>query len=130
MDKPSTATLEAYSRVFPHDDPRAVRRPMFGMDAGTVNGNFFAGVFGDGFTLRLPEERVQQIVHSHEGVFPFTPMGRRWKGYALADAATWGGRPELERWVREALDHTASLPAKEKKPKTKAAPKARKGRTA
>jgi hypothetical protein len=100
---------------------------MFGMDAGTVNGNFFAGVFGEGITLRLPEERVQELVENHEGVLPFTPMGRRWKGYALADAATWAGRPELEQWVREALDHTASLPAKEKKPK--AAPKTRKGRS-
>jgi hypothetical protein len=119
MDKPSMATLETFSRVFPHDDPRAVRRPMFGMDSGVVNGMLFAGVFGEGITLRLPEERVQDLVAHHEGVLPFTPMGRRWKGYAIADAATWSGKPELEAWVREALDHTASLPPKEKKPRKK-----------
>jgi hypothetical protein len=82
MDKPSMATLETFNRVFPHDDPRAVRRPM-----------------------------------CHEGVLPFTPMGRRWKGYAIADAATWSGKPELSCWVREALDHTASLPPKDDKPR-------------
>ena len=119
MDKPSMATLETFSRVFPHDDPRAVRRPMFGMDSGVVNGMVFAGVFGEGITLRLPEERVQELVSRHEGVLPFTPMGRRWKGYAIADAATWSGTPELAAWVREALDHTASLPPKEKKPRKK-----------
>lgn len=121
MDKPSTATLEAFSRVFPHDDPRAVRRPMFGMDSGVVNGNLFSGVFGEGITLRLTEERVQELVARHEGVLPFTPMGRRWKGYAIADAATWAGKSELASWVLEALDHTASLPPKTKKPKKGAA---------
>lgn len=111
------ATLETFSRVFPHDDPRAVRRPMFGMDAGVVDDKLFSGVFGEGITLRLPEERVQELVARYEGVLPFTPMGRRWKGYAIADAATWSGRPELAGWVREALDHTEKLPKKEKKPR-------------
>jgi hypothetical protein len=125
MDKPSTATLEAFDRAFPSKDPRAVRRPMFGMAAGVVNGNLFSGVFGEGITLRLPEERVQALVTAHEGVLPFTPMGRRWKGYAIVDVATWAGRKELGSWVREALEHTAALPPKEKKePK----PKLKKGR--
>jgi hypothetical protein len=128
MDKPSLATLEAYNRAFPHDDPRAVRRPMFGMDAGVVNGNFFAGVFGEGITLRLPEARVQELVDTYEGVLPFTPLGRRWKSYAIADTATWAGKPELDGWVREALDHAATLPPKEKKPKSNAISQGRRGK--
>ncbi|MCB9685048.1 MAG: TfoX/Sxy family protein [Alphaproteobacteria bacterium] len=116
MDKPTEETRQAFAGAFP-DDARAVKKKMFGMDCGTVNEQMFAGLFEQGIALRLGEERVQQLVAAHEGVFPFTPMGRRWQGYAHADAARWTGTDELKGWVLEALEHTATLPPKEKKPK-------------
>lgn len=124
VEKPSEAAIRAFADAFP-EDPRAARKRMFGMDCGVVNGNMFGGVFEAGVTLRLPEERVQALVASEEGVMPFTPLGRRWKGYAIVVADRWVGTPELRGWLAEALEHTATLPAKEPKPPK--APKPKKG---
>jgi hypothetical protein len=115
VDKPTTAALQAFESAFP-SDARAVRRPMFGMPAGIVNGNLFLGVYADGVVLRLPADRLAALA-AIEGIGPFEPGGRRWKEYLLAAAPRWGGTPELAAWAREALDHTAGLPAKVPKPK-------------
>lgn len=124
MDKPTPATVAAFDAAFP-DDPRAVRRPMFGMAAGTVNGNFFAGVFEQGIALRIGEDRARALEAGHEGVGPFLPGGRKWPEYAWVAAERWSGTAELAGWVAEALAHTATLPPKPiKNPSAK--PKARK----
>jgi TfoX/Sxy family transcriptional regulator of competence genes len=125
MQKPTAATVAAFESAFP-DDPRAVRKTMFGMAAGVVNGNLFAGVFEQGITLRVGRARAEELADSYEGVGPFAPGGRTWPEYALAVAERWAGTDELKAWVREALEHTAALPVKESKPKAK--PKAPKGR--
>ena len=113
MEKPTPAAIEAFAKAFP-DDPRAQRKKMFGMDAAVVNGNLFAGVFERGVTLRLGKARVDELL-GRDGFFPFTPGGRKWPEYAIADAETWSGSDELAGWMREALEHTATLPAKETK---------------
>lgn len=119
MEKPTEATRATFAGAFP-EDARAVRAKMFGADCGKVNGQMFAAVFEQGLCLRLPEERVQALVGAHEGVFPFTPLGRRWPGYAHVEAARWTGTDELRGWLLEALEHTAKLPVKEKKPRKSA----------
>ena len=120
MEKPSEATVAAFEGAFPAD-ARAERKTMFGMACGAVNGNLFAGVYEQGITLRLGEARVRALQDQYEGVGPFLPGGRRWPEYALALAATWTGTDELKAWILEALEHTAALPAKEKKaPKPRA----------
>ncbi|MCB9685047.1 MAG: TfoX/Sxy family protein [Alphaproteobacteria bacterium] len=115
-EKATVGTRETFAGVFPHD-ARAVSTKWFGAPCGTVNDNMFAGVFEQGIALRLGEDRVQELAGAHEGLVPFSPMGRRWQGYAHADAATWRGTDELKGWVLEALEYTATLPPKEKKPK-------------
>lgn len=118
MEKPTPAAIAAFAAAFP-DDPRAQRKKMFGMDAAVVNGNLFAGVFERGVTLRLGKARVDELL-GEDGIFPFRPGGRTWPEYAIADADTWNGTDELAGWMRDALEHTATLPAKpEKKPKKK-----------
>jgi TfoX/Sxy family transcriptional regulator of competence genes len=115
MEKPTPAATEAFAQAFP-DDPRAQKKKMFGMDAAFVNGNMFAGVFERGVTLRLGKARVDALL-GEDGFYPFTPGGRTWPEYAIADAETWTGSDALAGWVREALEHTATLPAKVDKPK-------------
>lgn len=111
IDKPSPEAIAAFAGAFP-DDPRAARKKMFGMDCGAVNGNLFAGVFEKGVTLRVGKERVRALSAAHEGIGPFAPGGRIWPEYALVVGERWKGTPELSAWVREALEHTAGLPAK------------------
>jgi TfoX/Sxy family transcriptional regulator of competence genes len=115
VDKPSAEAIAAFEGALP-DDPRVVRRSMFGMPAALVNGHVFAGVFERGVSLRLGAARVSEL-EGTDGVFPFLPGGRRWPEYALADAERWSGTDELRGWVGEALAHTAGLPPKPAKAK-------------
>ena len=109
MEKPTSLALTAFAAAFP-EDARAVRKQMFGMPAGFVNGQMFLGVWGDGVVLRLPVARVAEL-SDQAGIGPFEPMeGRPWKDYIHAAAPTWGGSETLAGWAREALDFTAALP--------------------
>lgn len=121
MEKPTATALRAFDDCFPAD-ARAVRKSMFGMPAGFVNGNMFLGVWADGVVLRLPEDR-RVAVAGTPGIGPFEPMaGRPWVEYVLADASL-GPTGDLATLALAALDHTAALPAKVPKPrKPKKAP--------
>jgi len=114
MKKPTEAALAAFDAAFP-DDERAVRKKMFGMPAGFVNGNMFLGVWDNGVVYRLPVERQLELGEAHDTLGPFEPGGRRWKDYVHADVAS--GSEVLAGWATEALDHTATLPPKPKKAK-------------
>lgn len=116
MEKPTADAIAALDAAFP-TDPRASRKLMFGTNAGIIGGHFFAGVYEGGVSLRLGKTRVQALIEAHPGVAPFQPGGRTWPEYALVDGTTWKGTPELSGWVREALDYTATMPAKTPKPK-------------
>lgn len=119
MQKPTPEALAAFDGGFPESDERAERRKMFGMPAGFVNGNMFYGVFAGGVVLRLPAERLTALA-AEDGIGPFEPMpGRPWTEYVHIDAVMWGGTDELRRWTHEALDHTAAMPPKIKKPRKK-----------
>jgi TfoX/Sxy family transcriptional regulator of competence genes len=133
LQKPTALALATFDSVFPEADPRAVRKNMFGMPAGFVNGNMFMGVWADGVVLRLDDATLAKL-QSLPGVGSFEPMeGRPWKDYVLVDAGQWGEARELPEWIAKSLDHTAKMPPKASK-KAKAAPtkpaaakKARKG---
>jgi hypothetical protein len=84
-------------------DPRVSEGKMFGMTCLKTGGKVFAGDWKGGLTVKVPRERVQEIVSSGEGE-PFDPgMGRVMKEWVLLGA---GGE-----WVplaREALEFVAS----------------------
>jgi len=116
MQKPTPEALTTFDGAFP-DDERAVRKKMFGMPAGFVNGHMFYGVFGDGVVLRLSAERVGALV-AEDGVEHFEPMpGRPWKEYVHVEATRWGGSDTLNAWAMEALDHVLTFPPKVPKPR-------------
>ena len=118
MDKPTEKALALFDAGFPADD-RAERKKMFGMPAGFVNGNMFYGVFANGVVLRVGEVRRDELA-AHDGIEAFEPMpGRPWKEYVHVDADQWSDGDELDAWVNEALELTAQMPPKEKKPRKK-----------
>jgi TfoX/Sxy family transcriptional regulator of competence genes len=72
MPKPDAGTRELFAAVLPADG-RVATRPMFGQMAAFVNGNMFAGIFGDNVFVRLNEtERVQLL--AEPGASIFKPM--------------------------------------------------------
>jgi hypothetical protein len=54
-------------------------KPMFGNLASFVNGNMFAGLFGEDLFVRLPDEERDQV--KQQGGHDFEPIpGRAMKG--------------------------------------------------
>jgi TfoX/Sxy family transcriptional regulator of competence genes len=110
MPKPSENAKAAFTRLVP-GDPRVTLRPMFGNLAAFVNGNMFAGLFGEGLFVRLPDAESAPVRKA--GGRDFEPMaGHAMRGYVMVPG-TWQSRPEPARgWIKQALAITAKLPAK------------------
>ncbi len=109
-----------FEKVVPND-PRVVRKPMFGYPALFLNGNMFAGTFQDKIVARLPEaERIKAI---KSGAKQFEPMpGRPMKEYIVIPAADVAKPAALAKWIERARSHAETLPPKAK-PAKKATPK-------
>ena len=84
---------------------------MFGNLAGFVNGNMFAGLFGEDLFVRLPDEEAVGV--RRDGGRDFEPMpGRAMRGYVVV-AGDWRAHPEaVAPLVQRALELTSRLPAK------------------
>jgi TfoX/Sxy family transcriptional regulator of competence genes len=123
MPKPGEEAKAAFTKLVP-GGPTVTLRPMFGNLAAFVNGNMFAGLFGEDLFVRLPEEESAKV--RKQGGRDFAPMaGRPMKGYVTVPS-TWRAKPEaVKGWIAVALDLTGKMP-----PKVPAAKKAavKKGR--
>jgi TfoX/Sxy family transcriptional regulator of competence genes len=110
MPKPSEQAKAAFTRLVP-DGPSVTLRPMFGNLAAFVNGNMFAGLFGEDLFLRLPEDESAKV--RKQGGRDFAPMaGRPMKGYVTVPS-TWRGKPEAAKgWIATALELTGRMPPK------------------
>jgi TfoX/Sxy family transcriptional regulator of competence genes len=119
MPKPSEQAKAAFAKLVP-SEPAINLKPMFGNMAAFVNGNMFAGLFGDGLFVRLPDSEAAPIMKA--GGRPFEPMaGHAMTGYVMVPA-DWQKRPESVRGhITRALELTRKMPAKAaKKPAAKA----------
>lgn len=116
MPKSSEKATAAFKTLLPKD-PSVTSRPMFGNIASFVNGNMFAGLFGEDLFVRLSDEEQGRVLK--EGGKAFEPMqGRAMKGYVCV-ASTWQRDPTRARaWIARSLDWSRRLPAK--KPKGRA----------
>lgn len=115
MPKPAEAAKTAFVELVP---PHAgvSTRPMFGNQAAFVNGNMFAGLFGDRLFVRLSD--TDRTTLMQEGGFDFEPMpGRAMKGYTVLPDGWIADTEGSARWVEAAFRFTVALPVKEKKPK-------------
>jgi TfoX/Sxy family transcriptional regulator of competence genes len=114
MPKPSEEAKAAFTRLVP-DRPSVTLRPMFGNLAGFVNGNMFAGLFGEDLFVRLPDDEAAAVRSG--GGRDFEPMaGRAMTGYVVV-AGDWRAHPDtVGPLVERALEHTGRMPAKAAKP--------------
>ena len=122
MPKPSEQAKAAFAKVVP-DGPAVTLRPMFGNMAAFVNGNMFAGLFGEDLFVRLPDDQSAGI--RKLGGRDFEPMpGRAMRGYVVVPG-TWRRKPDATQgWIRIALEITRRMPAKPVASKKGAAKKA------
>jgi TfoX/Sxy family transcriptional regulator of competence genes len=119
MPKTSDASKALFTSVMP-DDPRVVVKPMFGALGAFVNGNMFAGLFGDRIGVKVLDEAARAELAATEGAGPFGPEERPMGGY-VAVPETWAREPErIAEWAARAFDDVAALPPKAAKaPKSK-----------
>ena len=96
--------------------PGAEQRKMFGYPAAFINGNMFAGLHESGLVLRLPDAERASLLKLR-GSMQFEPMpGRPMREYVVAPKGFVSKPQEVKVWMRRALDHAASLPAKKSAP--------------
>jgi TfoX/Sxy family transcriptional regulator of competence genes len=88
---------------------------MFGNISAFVNGNMFAGVFGDDIFIRLSEENRQGLL-AEEGAAYLEPMkGKPMKDYVVIPKG-WHNKPErIRSWLSRSLLSTSKLPPKKPK---------------
>jgi TfoX/Sxy family transcriptional regulator of competence genes len=112
MPKPSEKAKSAFTALVP-GEPSITLRPMFGNLAAFVNGNMFAGLFGEGLFVRLPDVEAAKV----KGGRPFEPVaGHRMGGYVMVQA-DWQSRPAaVKPLISRALALTRAMPAKARKP--------------
>lgn len=121
IPRPSQETEELFRTLVP-DAPGVQVKPMFANLGAFVNGNMFAGLFGDSIGVRLPDESVRAELLAVEGAGPYGPAERPMGGY-VSLPEEWKDDPDrLREWVGVALEQVGRMPPKEKKPRT-AAPK-------
>ena len=116
--------IAAFDAAFP--GPPASKRKMFGYPVGFVNGNMFVGLHQESWFLRLGEADKKKLL-AMPGAGPFEPMpGHAMKDYVNLPPSVIADPKALAGWIKKALAHTGSLPAKagkSKKPKKVAAKK-------
>jgi TfoX/Sxy family transcriptional regulator of competence genes len=108
MPKPSDQAKAAFTKLVP-GGPTVTLRPMFGNLAAFVNGNMFAGLFGEDLFVRLPDDQSAKV--RKQGGRDFAPMaGRPMKGYVTVPS-TWQTKPEpAKEWIATALELTGRMP--------------------
>jgi TfoX/Sxy family transcriptional regulator of competence genes len=103
---------KAHFRTLVSDAPGVEVKPMFGSLGAFVNGNMFAGLFGQDVGVKLDGAALDEL-RAMPGSGPFGPEERPMGGYLslpadLTDAAK-------SAWVDRARDYVATLPPKVKK---------------
>lgn len=110
MPKPSEDAKEAFRALLP-DDPAINLRPMFGNLSAFVNGNMFAGLFGDDLFVRLSDSEQARLLD--EGGSQFEPMGGRpMKGYINLPQGWRQRLPSARDWIERSLEWSRHLPPK------------------
>lgn len=110
MPKPSEQAKAAFTKLVPAE-PAVTMRPMFGNLAAFVNGNMFAGLFGEDLFVRLPDAESAPI--RKVGGRDFEPMpGHAMKGYVTVPS-TWRAKPGATQvWIATSLAFARGLPPK------------------
>jgi hypothetical protein len=120
FQKPPPALVERFDAVLGRlAGPEVTRRPMFGHPCAWVGGNMATGLFADHWWVRLSPDRLEAVLDAGEATTFQVMPGRNMKGYAVMPPAVVADDAQVDTWVREALDYTASMPPKEPKARKK-----------
>jgi hypothetical protein len=103
---------KAYFRSLVPESPSVEVRPMFGSVAAFVNGNMFAGLFGDDVGVKLDPAGLAELA-ALPGTGPFGPVERPMGGFLSLPTDL----PDADKtsWVERARDHVGLLPPKVKR---------------
>ncbi len=110
LPKPSEQSKAAFSKLIP-GEPAVTLKPMFGNLSAFVNGNMFAGLFGEDLFVRLPEPEIAVV--KKQGGRDFEPMaGHAMRGYVIVPS-TWRTKPApASILVKRSLALIRAMPAK------------------
>ena len=99
--------------------PEAERRRMFGNPSLFIGGKLVTGLFAARWMIRLADDDLAELL-ALPGAGPFEPMaGRPMKGYALLPNAIVEDDDAIDSWIRRAIEHGRTLPAKATKAKAR-----------
>ena len=105
---------KARFRALVNEAPGVEVRPMFGSLGAFVNGNMFAGLFGDDIGVK-PDDVALAELRSLPGTGPFGPKERPMNGWVSLPSDM--PDPEKTAWTDRARDHVATLPPKVRGPR-------------
>ena len=109
-----TDEAKAHFRSLVTEGPGVEVKPMFGSLGAFVNGNMYAGLFGENIGVKLDPAGLDELA-AMPGRGPFGPDERPMGGYrSLPDDLS---EEDKAAWVERARAHVATLPPKVKKPK-------------
>lgn len=116
MERPNDETVRHFQAGLPND-ARCAPGKMFGHPCAFTGGQMFYGTYAQTLVARVGEARAAALIAADSKLRTFEPMpGRPWREYIQWDP-TAHRLDEAAVWIREALEHTASLPPKaERKP--------------
>jgi hypothetical protein len=109
-----TDQAKARFRSLISEAPGVEIKPMFGSVGAFVNGNMFAGLFGEDIGVKLDAAGLTEL-RELPGTGPFGPAERPMNGWLALPS----GLPDedVSAWTDRARDHIATLPPKVRKPK-------------
>ncbi|HEV1998241.1 MAG TPA: TfoX/Sxy family protein [Candidatus Dormibacteraeota bacterium] len=115
MPTTTDALKDAFRDLVPPGDGVGIK-PMFGNLAAFVNGNMFAGLFGEKLFVRVADADRDRLLAAGGG--DFAPMaGRPMKGYVTLPDGWRSDQEGASSWVELALAATSAMPPKQPKPK-------------
>ena len=110
----ATASDEAKARFrsLVPTGPGVEVKPMFGNLGAFVNGNMFAGLFGDCIGVKLIDDASRAELSAIAGTGPFGPEERPMGGYVALPNA-WITAPTSARaWMERSMVEVSALPPK------------------
>jgi TfoX/Sxy family transcriptional regulator of competence genes len=90
---------------------RIEEKPMFGGLTFMLDGKMCCGVQTGRLMVRIPPERHAEFL-AKPGAKPMDFTGRPMKGFLFVDAASLRTPAALSGWLREAVAHVKSAPAR------------------
>jgi TfoX/Sxy family transcriptional regulator of competence genes len=93
------------------DRPGFEQKNMFGGQALMIGGHMACGVLNDRLIVRIgPQATAEALRGPHTRPMDFT--GKVMKAYTVVETEGLKTEEQLDRWVQQALDFVATLPAK------------------